>query len=132
MLGAYSPIALRPTSSGSFKVVGECYVHGFEDAKAILGPLPSHIRSIIKGDAHGSPTQRFVDVQSGAETLEDPRLDPLLPNWVRAPYERVPGDPAIFEKFRNLETGEMIDYDPRLSPDALEAWGVELEKFRLI
>ncbi|KAI3326744.1 HET-domain-containing protein [Xylariaceae sp. AK1471] len=132
ILGAYSPIALRPTSSSLFQVIGECYIHGLEDAKAILGPLPSHMRAIIKGDAHGSPTLRFLDLRSGVETLEDPRLDPLAPSWVRAPYERLPGDPAIFEKFTNLETGEMINYDPRLSPDALEARGIELEMFKLV
>jgi hypothetical protein len=87
---------------------------------------------IIKGDAHGSPTARFVDRWSNTETLEDPRLDSLPPKWVRAPYERLPGDPAIFEKFKNMETDEIINYDPRMSLDALKARGIELEMFKLV
>lgn len=131
ILGAYAPMVLRRTSSGQFHVVGECYVHGLSDAVGILGPLPDHWETIIKGDALGRQTQLFVHLRDHEETLNDPRLEPLPWNWERATYERLADDPAIFERFRNLETGELVNYDPRLFPELLEARGVELQSFRL-
>ena len=123
---------LRRTSFGQFHVVGECHVHGLSDAVGILGPLPDHWKVIIKGDAFGRPTHRFFHLSDNEETLNDPRLEPLPLNWERATYERFANDPAIFERFRNLVTGELVNYDPRLSPERLEARGVELQSFRLV
>jgi hypothetical protein len=125
-------MVLRQNSAGSFQVVGECYVHGLADAVGILGSLPDHWEIIIKGDALGRPTQRFINLKNDEEVLDDPRLEPLPSNWERATYERCADDPAIFERFRNLETGELVNYDPRLSPKALEARVVELQSFKLI
>jgi hypothetical protein len=125
-------MVLRQTSSGQFHVVGECYVHGLSDAIGLLGPLPEHWKTIIKGDALGRPMQYFVNLVDFVETLNDPRLEPLPWDWERATYERLADDPAIFERFRNLVTGELVNYDPRLSPDALEACGIKLQPFRLI
>ncbi|KAJ4293452.1 hypothetical protein N0V90_008735 [Kalmusia sp. IMI 367209] len=132
LLGTYAPMVLRRTSSGQFHVVGECYVHGLSDAVGILGPLPDHWKTIIKGDALGSPTQRFVHLKNREETLDDPRLELLPRNWERATYERLADDPTIFERFRNLETGDLVNYDPRLFPEALEARGVALQTFGLV
>ncbi|KAF1829300.1 HET-domain-containing protein [Decorospora gaudefroyi] len=132
LLGTYAPMVLRRTASGQFLVVGECYVHGLSDAVGILGPLPYHWTTIIKGDALGRPTQRFVHLGDRQETLDDPRLDHLPSDWERVTYERMPDDPAIFERFRNRETGELVNYDPRLFPEALEASGIALQAFRLI
>jgi hypothetical protein len=94
--------------------------------------LPNRWETIIKGDALGRPTQRFINLRNGEETLDDPRLEPLPWNWERATYERRADDPAIFERFRNLETGELVNYDPRLSPKTLEARVVQLQSFRLV
>ncbi|KAM0215037.1 hypothetical protein ACHAQD_008544 [Fusarium lateritium] len=131
LLGTYAPMVLRPTSSGTFQVVGECYVYGLSDAVSFLGPLPRPWKAIIKGDALGRPYQLFTDMTNGQKTMDDPRL-PLPLNWERTTYERLPEDPALFQKFRNVETGEVINYDPRLTPEALEARGVKLQAFKLI
>jgi hypothetical protein len=95
-------------------IVGECYVHGLEDAIGLLGPLPSGCHAIIKGDARGRPNQRFVSptsgldwrfwrIQTGAEALPA--------NWERATYERLDGGLAICQRFGNLETGELVNSD---------------------
>ena len=76
--------------------------------------------------------QSYMNLQTGKQTLEDPRLDLLPPEWMRMTYERTPDDPAYFARFRNNATGEVINSDPRLSPEALRARGVELETFSLI
>ena len=130
-LGCYSPMILRPGGSGQFQVVGEAYVHGLEDSYGILGPLPSNWRAIIRGDAVGRPLHRYLNQRTFEETSEDPRLGPLPPGWERLAYERSLDDPAIFELFSSSVTGETINSDPRLSPEALQLRGVKLETFQL-
>lgn len=123
---------LRRTISGQFIVVGECYVHGLSDAIGILGPLPDNWKVIIKGDAKGRPTHRFVNPIDNTETLDDPRLGPLPKDWGRATYERLADDPALFERYRNITTGDFVNYDPRFSPKELKARGIELQSFKLV
>lgn len=123
---------LRPHDVKGFQVVGEAYIHGLEDAVGVLGPLPAPWRAIIRGDALGRPLHRYLDLTTGEQTAEDPRLDILPPEWERTARERRPDDPALYEVFKNRVTGEIINSDPRLSPDALRLRGVELETFPLI
>lgn len=125
-------MVLRQTSSGSFQVVGEAYVHGLSDAVGLIGPLPEDWTVFIRGDSLGRPTQWYRNLRNGQETLDDPRLWSLSPNWERVAYERLPDDPAIFERFRNLKTGELVNSDPRLSPTALLARGIKLQSFSLV
>ncbi|KAL2023614.1 hypothetical protein VTK56DRAFT_1771 [Thermocarpiscus australiensis] len=132
LLGTYAPIILRQTASGSFQVVGEAYVHGLSNGVGILGSFPPRWEVLLKGDAMGRPTQRFLDTRTGLETLEDPRLGNLPPGWERVPYQKLDDDPDILERFRNMETGEVVNSDPRLSPHALAARGVKLQSFRLV
>ncbi|KAL8923008.1 MAG: hypothetical protein Q9208_004820 [Pyrenodesmia sp. 3 TL-2023] len=133
LLGCYSPIIIRTTDNDQHQVVGEAYIHGFEDAKAILGSLPPPWRAIIKGDdTFGRPLHRYLNLNTGEVAAEDPRLDILPPPWVRWVYERAPDDPALFEVFRNTATGETMKSDPRLSAEALKARGVQLKTFDLI
>jgi len=40
--------------------------------------------------------------------------------------------PSDYNFFRNKDTGELINYDPRLEPENLEKRGVKLERFSLV
>lgn len=51
LLGCSTPILLRPESSGRFKVVGECYVHGVMNSEGLLGPLPDTWKVQVRFDA---------------------------------------------------------------------------------
>ena len=73
-----------------------------------------------------------MNLATGKQTLEDPRLDELSPEWERITYKRTPDDPAYFATFKNNVTGETLNSDPRLSAEALHARGVKLETFSLI
>jgi hypothetical protein len=66
------------------------------------------------------------------ETIHDPWLGPLPPEWECFPRERTNNDPKIYEGFRNKVTGEVMNSDPRKLPEALEARGVKLETFHLV
>ncbi|KAK4450969.1 HET-domain-containing protein [Podospora aff. communis PSN243] len=115
-LGCYTPILLRRAErSSSYVVVGPCYVHGLMNAEGFLGPVPSP--------------------WTARRTLHDPRLNPLPPDE----WEEVQGDITLrleyrdFDLFfRNKQTGQVLDSDPRMQPEALRQRGVDLGLFRLI
>ena len=46
ILGCNSPLLLRPLSNGNYTVVGECYIHGFMNGEALLGPLPEGWKAV--------------------------------------------------------------------------------------
>lgn len=131
LLGTYAPTVLRETPLGTYQVVGECYVHGLSDAVGMLGPVPHGWQAIHKADTAGKMTPCFLNLSNGTHTRDDPRLCPLPEEWEQLPFERLDDDPVVFHKFKKRETGELINYDPRLSPQLLESQGVKLVKFNL-
>jgi hypothetical protein len=133
VLGYNSPILLRPTSTdGEFFVVGECYIHGFGQSEALLGPLPLPWEMVYVPDNRSYPQAAFKNTSTGEVTVEDPRLPPLPAAWERFASGRTAADPVSFVRFRNKETGSIVNYDPRMMPEALEAQGTELETFLLL
>jgi hypothetical protein len=132
ILGYYNPIILRPLPSGQFVVVGESYIHGLNDATGLLGPLPAPWKGIFRVDSMGRHLHLYYNSVTRQSTPEDPRLDLLPSNWQRLSYERIEDDPEIFQRFKDTITGEVVNSDPRLTPEALMARGVELTTFRLI
>jgi hypothetical protein len=132
LLGCYSPIILRAVNPGRFQVVSEAYIHGLEDAKGILGPLPPGWRVIYTVDALGRQLHRYIDVWTKRETADDPRLHILPSEWHRVAHERSADDAGFLEMFRNHITGEMINFDPRLTAKSLTSQGVSMSTLRLV
>lgn len=136
LLGSPSPVLLRPNSdqggARTFSVVGECFVHGLQDAASLLGPLAPPFEGVaawVDGDRR---CLRFHNTQTGQVTQDDPRLEPL-PEWERSVDKLVDGDDTtLYDFFRHKVTGELVNYDPRLEPDMLEARGVRLEWYDLV
>lgn len=122
ILGVDNPMLLRPAAGGHFLVVGSCFVHGLMNAEGVLGPIPNGWRFILTRD-HGYPEKScaFINEETGEQTREDPRLPPLP-----IPWERIGND------YRNNETGELIPYDPRTTPEALIKRCPSLTTLRLI
>lgn len=138
LLGCDYPMVLRPTATGDFLVVGHCFVHGLMDAEGILGPLPAgweaRISYLDDQVANERVATHFHNKVTDELSAEDPRLPPLEPCWERMQTKRTQDDPpcSVFKWFRNRETGETINSDPRLLPDALKKSGVPLETVRLV
>ncbi|KAF2812494.1 uncharacterized protein BDZ99DRAFT_558523 [Mytilinidion resinicola] len=132
LLGSYSPIIIRAAGFGRFQVVGEAYIHGLEDAKGILGPMPVGWKVIVTGDALGRPLHRYMSFRTYQQTAEDPRLDTLPSEWERVAYERSPNDAAYFEMFKNNITGGICNSDPRLSPESLKSRNIPLYAIQLV
>jgi hypothetical protein len=125
-------MVLRPVSGGH-EVVGECYVHGLENANAFLGPLPAPWRVVaIAIISSNVPEFRFYNPETSTYTMNDPRL-PSLSEWERIDHDEYDcNDPQIYDYFRHKETGEIMNSDPRMLPERLKDRGVDLITFSLV
>ncbi|PVH69947.1 HET-domain-containing protein [Cadophora sp. DSE1049] len=133
-LGGDLPMLLRPTGSGEFLVVGSCFVQGLMDGEAFLGPIPSPWKAEVWRRPDADFSTYFVDpAWPNAKTTNDPRLPPLPPEWEEIKNNNS-NHPWLITQcfFKNISTGEIMDSDPRMLPEALEQRGVELKRFRLV
>ncbi|KAL8959728.1 MAG: hypothetical protein Q9193_003453 [Seirophora villosa] len=129
LLGCQSPMVLRPTNDGSFLVIGECYVNGLMEGEALLGPLPSNWRGVLR---FHEETKRdrymFEDHDQGVWQVEDPRLGPLPKGW----HEEEHPKQHLYARFRNETKNATTRFDPRMRPSSLRERGVELQDFNLV
>ncbi|KAF5543892.1 heterokaryon incompatibility protein [Fusarium mexicanum] len=137
VLGCDFPVLLRPCDNNNWKFLSDCYVWDLEATQGLLGPLPSPWQAQLFYDPvaeHRSYT-RYHNPEPGELTAEDPRLKPLV-GWQRVSLEELGrdltgDDPEVYDFFRNIEDGRIVDSDPRLEPEALKSRGVNLETFIL-
>ncbi|KIM95703.1 hypothetical protein OIDMADRAFT_171163 [Oidiodendron maius Zn] len=138
VLGCHMPIVLRPLlpmanpTGNEYEVIGVCYVDGVSHGESLLGPIPTPWQLRIIFDDLGIFTPQFVNADSGETTFEDPRLATVPRDWEELEAIRSPGDPTLFKRFHNKISGEIINSDPRMSPEALEQRGVKLQTFTLV
>jgi hypothetical protein len=115
---------------GTFKVVGECFVSSLRDSIGILGQLPEPW-TVQYRLSESTYRCYYVNTSTGEKSFCDPRLGPLE-GW-----EMLGGVPEsetsiLVATFRNCETGEVMNSDPRLSPDGLKNLGADIRSFHLI
>lgn len=87
---------------------------------------------LYKPDSCGVQTPYFFNKDTLEEVQQDPRLDQLPVGWEAIREERTKDDPQLFSWFRNKVTGETMNSDPRMLPEALRDRGVNLELFKLV
>lgn len=135
-LGCETPILLRPLPGNEFQVLGECLIPGLNDANALLELLPSSWKAQVFNDETCLFTNlRFLNSETGIMSDEDPRLGPLPEGWeVVERGERTNKDPRVFRRFRGMVKGKsrVVNWDPRMEPEALRVRGVELRSFVLV
>jgi len=113
-------------------VIGECFVHGLSDAVSLISPLTPPWR-VVGGWGHGIRYLfRFLNTETGESTAEDPRLTPFECGWERIDHEPDANDPELYDFFKHKETGAIMNSDPRMLPEILEANGVKLAMLCLI
>lgn len=134
ILGCLSPIILRPMPTENvFQVVGCCYIHGFSDGEAILGPVPAPWQAVLRpaddDDTNGLCVQ-FRNTITGKETSHDPRIPQLPREWesIQASADSNANDRV----YRNKVTGEETICDPRMTVQALECRGLNIERIQLV
>jgi len=88
VLGCQRPLVLRPQPATEpeekprYIVIGQCYLSGFMYGEALLGELPPRYQAAAQlwSKTRKDPidgTLLFIDVETGAAQLEDPRLSSL-------------------------------------------------------
>ncbi|GIZ41074.1 hypothetical protein CKM354_000439000 [Cercospora kikuchii] len=139
LLGLSTPLILRPVigSSDTFRIIGWCYVHGQMDSEALLGSLPTGWRV----EQHFLERRQFpmyTNDDLRRMQREDPRLADveLDRSWRRIPIAKMhlnADDPVAVDCFEHEVTKEVVNYDPRMTKEALEKRGVSsLSSIRLI
>lgn len=131
MLGCSNPLVLRPVESSSYELIGESYVHGLGDGIRLLGNLPRPWKVMTELGPGSRFIFQFHNPDTGETTSEDPRLVPSA-RWERIEKSIDGDDPEHYDFFKHKKTGEIINYDPRLEPEELEARGVELTWISLV
>lgn len=102
------------------------------DGEAFLGALPSPWKTeLLRTNNSGKFLTYFVQ-PSKVKTLNDPRLPPLPFGWEEVNIDDNGYHATTVGQFRNITTGEVTEFDPRMHPDILKQNGVKLERFRLI
>ena len=100
--------------------------------EAFLGPVLPPWDISFTDDGKGLECATFKNTENGNESFMDPRLGLVPAPWRWQHPVRTPNDPWTFVHFRNEETGEMVNYDPRMLPEALKTRGVHVETFLLV
>ncbi len=134
ILGCPLPIALRPTPEGAYRVLGPSHVHGVVDGEGFLGPLPENYSVKVVYDPDGLLRPRFKNEETGVQSIDDPRLAnwPVPEDWEPIEWTRTREDPMICVKYKNKSTGEIINSDPRLTPEILKSRGVLVKTISLV
>ncbi|KAK6446924.1 hypothetical protein FP744_10003174 [Trichoderma asperellum] len=136
--GCNSPVVLRGTDDGDFRLMGSSFVYGLNDGQALIGSLkyPWRIQIFDHPDQDFRIEHRYYNQKTRELAVSDPRLEDH-PEWERVSLEDLGrpltgDDPIILEFFKNNITGEIMNSDPRLLPEALEARGVDLQWFTIV
>jgi hypothetical protein len=128
LIGCSTPMVLRPTKEGNYKVVGEAYCDGFIDGKALFGPFPDSFEVVSRhSPSEDAWRPAYLNRKTGVFQAEDPRLGPMPSGWSIKSHE----NEEFVQWFVNDETGEETR-DPRLSSEALRKRGVPLQVFNLV
>jgi hypothetical protein len=104
------------------------------NSEALLGPLPAPWTVLRDNDSRGICRVGLFNTERKKKISieDDPRLGAMPPEWERLEVIPSPDDPFYVQRCRNKITGEEINSDPRLLPEALEKRGVKLQTFRLV
>ncbi|KAM0811959.1 putative WW domain-containing protein [Seiridium cardinale] len=125
LLGCDFPVILRPLPTGQYQFVSGCLMHGVMYGEAILGSIPPPWQ--VKVWMQGQYMElKYYNPETEEHAAMDPRLEgiPIPPEWQRKRFTHTPEDPNNCCKFINKVTGEVINYDPRMSMDAINERGL--------
>ena len=115
-----------------YHVVGSCHIHGLSDAEQLLGPLPDPWRFQVKVGGTGGRAYYFHNSVTSEDRTLDPRLESLSPEWEPYEIEETSNEAERVAWFRNKGTGETLNSDPRMLPEALKSRGVNVRKIQLV
>ncbi|KAL8719837.1 MAG: hypothetical protein Q9225_003215 [Loekoesia sp. 1 TL-2023] len=129
ILGCQTSMILNPLENGQFNIVGECYVHEVMTGNLFLGPLAEDWQRVWRYDEETQGYwDAFVDRRKGKWQFEDPRLGPLPDGWFTEEHSMQ----HVYHVFRTVSEDSSTENDPRMTPEALSARGVDIQEFNLV
>jgi hypothetical protein len=131
--GCSSPMVLHPTDEGRHQVVGECFILGFMDGEALLGPLPEGYENITKLNEHNRWYKAYRDWRTDEVHWTDPRFNlfrsEMQENGIRRIFSR--GSESGTESVNN-ECGVRMKTSRLPGAEEVIVMGVDLQPFELI
>jgi hypothetical protein len=73
----------------------------------------------------------FSNGETGETTGNDPRLAPST-GWEIIDRRANGDDPEIYQFIRNKDSGEVVNFDPRMEPEALKTNGIDVAMLTLV
>lgn len=129
VLGCQSPMVLRPTNTGEYRVVGESYMHDMMSGEIFLGPLAKNWQRCLRyAEDDEQWWTAFIDREKGIWQARDPRLGPLPEGWAEVEHPKQHLCAVFHNELEDLYTW----FDPRMLPSSLHDSGVILEEFNLV
>ncbi|KAK1473548.1 hypothetical protein CABS01_04210 [Colletotrichum abscissum] len=123
ILGCDFPLILRPGDPGRYEVVGPCFVHGLMLGEALKPPLKPPWKDALPV-TKGWAMPYFINTETLELMKTDVRLGSLPLDW----EEVASIDPFLPPfVFKNKNDGRISVNDPRMSVDAIQKRGIELE-----
>ncbi|KAF3920688.1 hypothetical protein ABW21_db0208641 [Orbilia brochopaga] len=122
--GCHVPLLLRQQDDETFKVIGHCYLHGFMEAEALLGPLPDGWSVVYDGTVEAG--MWFLQEGKNIPTRMDPRLGALPVIWEQREFSD--GVPCWY----NVVERGYATVDPRQTIEAIKARGIDVTNITLI
>ncbi|XXH00735.1 hypothetical protein Hte_007085 [Hypoxylon texense] len=121
--GCNVPLVLRQEGKTAYRIIGSCYRPEYANGEALLGRLPRGWRAFSD-----EGTIRYVNDEQKIDTLHDPRQGPLPPGWKE---RKLSGGGLGWYSNQHGHT-DLIDFNPRLDIDALQARGIPIQEITLV
>lgn len=126
--GCSRPMVIRPQEdkgdNNSFTVVGPCNVYGLNWGEALLGPLPEGYAFVWDNSGpSGDVSPAFKDLETGEESVRDPRL-----NWDLLETD----DDALKFVRRGVPGRDEVKHFKAPDVEYFEKCGVSLKTFDLV
>ncbi|KAK5123782.1 hypothetical protein LTR85_002418 [Meristemomyces frigidus] len=122
VLGSRALLLLRPADGGAHRLVGPCFVHGYNWGEALLGPLPGKCIVVPYYEAsRRGYVPHYLDPETNVSTMWDPRV-----RW-----EELDVQPAL-ASFVPVTAPPCEPLRMRPDSDYLRRHDVELDEIKLI
>ena len=101
------------------------------NGEGLLGSMPPSWKVRMQYTDLSYCVPQYIDASENT-TFEDPRLGTVPVDWEKLDVVKTRNDPEISAAFKNKNTGEVSNSDPRMFPEALKAKGVNVVSLKLI
>ncbi|GAP86905.1 putative ankyrin and het domain protein [Rosellinia necatrix] len=134
IFGCLQHLLLRPVGEGQYIVIGECFVSGYCNGEAVLGPLPPEIQQIFTVIGR-RPWWVYDDTSTGVRHYIDPRLRSLgvdLTEYEQSLEQKRSEQESLDKKLLEEDCDNYLEIQPEELSSLLGARGVKVQSIDLV